>query len=263
MSGGNYTFGSFAFDGERQLLLKHGCPVVLGQRGTALLGALLQARGMPVTKPELMDAAWPDLHVEESNLSVQIASLRKTLGKSQSGNDWIETVQRSGYRFSEVSERQTATAALPVIAKSNVATLAILPFTNLSSDTEQGFFADGLTEDLITALAKVPGMTVTARHSSFHFRGADPLEAATLLGVRYVAGGSVRRSGDRLRITAELTDTELARTLWSERFDRKLTDIFEAQDEIARQIATYIFSAVAPVHLKGRRTSSLEAYELV
>jgi adenylate cyclase len=137
-----------------------------------------------------------------------------------------------------------ATAPAPTVppapAEGGKPSIAVLPFTNTSGDPEQASFADGLTEDIITTLSKLAGLTVTARNSSFVYkdRAVDVREAAGQLGVRYVLEGSVRRSGNRIRITAQLIDAATGAHLWAERYDRAIDDIFAVQDEITLVLAT-------------------------
>ncbi len=261
MSADKYSFGDFEFDAVRNVLLKKGSTVAVGQRGLSLLNCLLAAKGKAVSKAELMDAAWPSEHVEESNLTVQISTLRKCLGRTRSGEDWISTVQRNGYQFVEASSDIAFNSA----TTSTSVRLAVLPFENLSSDPEQAYFADGLTEDLITDLSRVPGLLLTSKHSSFAFRsrGEDKSAVSSLLGVRYLVDGSVRRAEGRVRITAQLTDTSDNTNLWAERYDRDLLDIFDLQEDVARSIATAIRGVVSAPTSKRYRSSSLDAYDLV
>src|SRR5271156_1248775 len=123
--------------------------------------------------------------------------------------------------------------------KPNVATasIAVLPFTNMSGDPEQEYFSDGISEDIITDLSKIAGLTVIARNSSFTFKGrsVDVREVGRDLGVRSVLEGSIRRAGKRVRITAQLTDAATGGHLWADRYDRDLTDIFEVQDEVVEK----------------------------
>jgi DNA-binding winged helix-turn-helix (wHTH) protein len=137
---------------------------------------LLDARGGVVTRTELMNAAWPGAAIEESNLTVQIAALRKSLGELSAGEEWIRTVPRIGYQFAgsisadeSGEERHPPDRAPPGRQKAGLS-IAVLPFRNLSNDPEQTPFCDGLSEDLITDLSKVPGVTVIARNSSFAYR---------------------------------------------------------------------------------------------
>src|SRR5690606_968607 len=144
-----------------------------------------------VGKAELMECGWPGTIVEEGNLSVQIAALRKALGQAPDGTEWIITVPRTGYRLLRPGAVPQA-QALPARP-----TLAVLPFTNLGGDAEQSYFADGVVEDIITALSRFRSFAVVARNSSFIYKGraVDVREVARELGVRYVLEGSVRRGG--------------------------------------------------------------------
>src|SRR5688572_14347439 len=186
------AFGSFVLDREREALTRNGEPVAIGHRSFALLAALLDAKGDVVGKAALMDAAWPGTIVEEANLTVQIAALRKALGDN--GENLIVTVPRVGYRLLQpVAAQQDPANGRPLVA--------VLPFANLSADPEQAFFADGVVEDIITALSRFKAFAVVSRSSSFVYRdrAVDVREVGKALGVRYVLEGSVRRTGDRLR----------------------------------------------------------------
>ncbi|MBN8944883.1 MAG: winged helix-turn-helix domain-containing protein [Rhizobiales bacterium] len=238
------VFGPFALDPDKGTLLRQGEPVALGRRGILLLDALLRRPGEILTKTELMDAGWSGSTVEESNLSVQIALLRKALGAMPDGGDWIATIPRIGYRFLGASPGQES-PAVPHQAKPS---LAVLPFASLSSDPEQGYFADGLAEEVITMLSKLAGLVVIARSSSFAYKGTsvDVRQVARDLGIRFVVAGSVRRSGNRLRIGAQLSDGGSGAHLWAESYDRELTDIFAVQEEVARKIVGELHVALSP-----------------
>ena len=137
-----FEFGSFVFDSKRKLLLKHGSPVAVGQRGLALLETLLAAGGRAVSKSELLDAAWQTENIGESNLSVQVAALRKCLGKSKHGEEWIATVQRIGYQFVNPTQEKQWPLNLGILAgpeaPGDKPSIAVLPFTNLSRDHQPG-----------------------------------------------------------------------------------------------------------------------------
>jgi len=166
-------------------------------------------------------------------------------------------------RFAAALAPGAAGAALPADEKS----VAVLPFTSMSADPDSEYFGDGIAEEIINALGRLPGLRVAARASAFAFRGrADDLRAiATELGVRTVLEGSVRRSGARVRITAQLVDVDSGFQVWSERYDRELTDIFAIQDEIATAIARRFevsLGAEAPGRLVQPGTTNLQAYDL-
>jgi TolB-like protein/tetratricopeptide (TPR) repeat protein len=242
------------------LVTRNGEPLPVGHRGVALLTALFERPGEVRTKTELMDAAWGSAALEESNLSVQVAALRKALGPSPAGGEWIITVPRVGYRF--------ASPALPSPPGSERASIAVLPFVNLSSDPEQTFFADGLAEEIIVALGKLPGLLVIARNSSFAYRGSDVdvRKVGSDLDVRYVLSGSVRRGGNRLRMGAQLADAESGAHVWAETFDRDLTDVFAIQDEVTRRIVDALKLKLTPAQAgkaTGGGTSDVAALDLL
>jgi TolB-like protein/Tfp pilus assembly protein PilF len=258
------AFGPFVFDAAVGALRRDGVPVAISSRASALLGALLAAAGQPVAKSALMEAAWPGTSVEESNLTVQIAALRKSLGEAPDGGEWIVTVPRVGYRLARRPATDGAGALVPA-AGPDRPSIAVLAFTNMSSDPEQEFFADGLADDLITDLSMVPGLTVIARNSSFAYKGktVDIRTIASELGVRYIVEGSVRRASARVRIGAKLIDAVDNRNLWAERFDRDITDVFALQDEVVARIVEAL-SGVLPnaSAVPTRRPTSLAAYDL-
>jgi adenylate cyclase len=129
--------------------------------------------------------------------------------------------------------------------------IAVLSFTNMSSDPEQEYFADGVAEDVITALSRYPSLFVIARNSCFTYKGraVDVKQVGRELGVRYVLEGSLRKSGDRIRVTAQLVETETGKHVWAERYDRGVADIFEVQDEITQAVTIAVAPAIADAEL--------------
>ncbi|NUS68397.1 MAG: adenylate cyclase, partial [Ensifer adhaerens] len=185
-----FAFGPFVLDPGAGTLLRNDDPVAVGHRGVKLLAALVERPGEILAKTELMDAAWPGTAVEEGNLTVQIAQLRKLLGRAADGGEWISTVPRIGYRFMGSIERLAGgRKPLPLPGRPSI---AVLPFVNLSNDPDQDSFADGLTEDLITDLSRSGGLFVIARNSTFAYKGRamDVRAIAEDLGVRYLLEGS-------------------------------------------------------------------------
>jgi TolB-like protein len=261
------TFGPFVFDPARGGLFRDDRPVPASQKGIRLLAALLQKPGETVSKATLMDAAWPGTAVEESNLSVQIAALRKLLGGAFDGSEWIVTVPRVGYRFAGAVSRTNgqdesgdAVAARPLIA--------VVPFGIVSEELGKDYLADGITDDIITALARYRWFRVVVRGSTFALRdkAIDAGEVAQMLGARYALHGSVRYSTQRLRISAQLIDTKVGAHLWAERYDLALSDVFAIQDEIAERVV----GAIEPELLKSesrlavaRHTGNMTAWDLV
>ena len=268
----SFAFGSFILDAQRGKLLREGRPLAVSSKGLRLLEAFLASPGQVLTKTELMRAVWDDAAVEESNLSVQIAALRKQLGPTADGGEWIATVPRVGYRFIGLLAQEPAgemAAAKPSPAdREHRPSIAVLPFTNLSGERDQDYLADGITEDIITALTRFRWFFVIARNSSFAYKGKslDAKEMAQELGVRYLLEGSVRKSGQRIRISAQLIEAASAKHIWAERYDLELTEVFAVQDEIAERVA----GAIEPELLKSegaqaaaRHTGNMTAWDLV
>jgi DNA-binding winged helix-turn-helix (wHTH) protein len=149
------AFGPFVFDRQRGILFRDGRPVGISSKGLRLLEALLDSDGRVLTKDELLKAAWGDTAVEESNLSVQIAGLRKQLGPTAEGGDWIITIARVGYRFvGPATGPLQQMAGTNTLAAEHRPSIAVLPFANLSGEKEEEYLADGITEDIITALTR-------------------------------------------------------------------------------------------------------------
>lgn len=265
MQGARFAFGSFVLDPGAGTLTRDDVPVAAGHRGLSLLAALVGRSGEILGKAELMDAAWPGMAVEEGNLTVQIAQLRKLLGAADGngGEEWIVTVPRVGYRFAGAVQRlgNEIRNPLPLPDKPSV---AVLPFDAIGDDAGQESFADGLTEDLITDLSRNAGLFVIARNSAFAYKGKaqDIRRIAGELGVRAVLTGSARRAGQRVRINAQLVDAANGEPLWAERFDRDLEDIFAVQDEVTARIVQALLGRLSPPPPRNR-PSNLEAYDLV
>lgn len=258
------SFGPFVLDTERGTLIRDGKSTPLGQRAAALLQALVEAKGVPVPKAELMERAWPGTIVEEGNLTVQVAALRKALGNGPEGHDWIATVPRLGYRL------LAPAAAAPGRAVENAIqpSLAVLPFDNLGGDPDQDWFADGVVEDIITALSRFRSFAVIARNSSFTYRGraVDVREVAKDLGVRYVLEGSLRRAGNRLRISAQLVDATTGAHLWAQNFDGALDEVFDFQDRITNGVALIVGSQIEVAEIRRsriERPGSIAAYDIL
>ncbi|KNY16374.1 adenylate cyclase [Shinella sp. SUS2] len=261
MQGARFAFGPFVLDSGAGTLLRNDDPVAVGHRGLKLLAALVGRPGEILGKAELMDAAWPGTVVEEGNLTVQIAQLRKLLGPAEGGGEWISTVPRVGYRFTgAIAPHRMDRVPRPLPDRPSI---AVLPFVNVSSDPQQESFSDGLTEDLITDLSRMPGLFVIARNSVFAYKGraADVRAIAEDLGVRYLLQGSARHAGGRVRINAQLVDALHGDHLWADRFDRSLDDIFAVQDEVAGKIVEALLGRLRAPPPRNR-PKSFEAYDL-
>lgn len=158
--------------------------------------------------------------------------------------------------------------ARPALALPDKPSIAVLPFQNMSGDPEQEYFADGITEDIITELSRFHSLFVIARNSSFQYRdkGVDVRRVARELGVRYVVEGSVRTMANCIRVTAQLIDATLGTHLWSERYDRNIDDLFEVQDEVTRTIVATLTGRVEDAEIRGaasKRTDNLQAYDML
>src|SRR3954470_4870332 len=261
-----YEFGDFRLDRGKRLLLRHdGAIVPLAAKAYETLSYLVEHAGTVVDKDELIRAVWPDTAVEENNLTQNISLLRRLFGEGRGEHRYIATVPGRGYQL--VATVRVATPPVPHEPPATVS-VAVLPFVNVSADPEYDFFADGLADELIVALSKIDRVRVIARASAFSFKGtqADIRTIATTLGVSLVLEGSVRRSGTRLRITAELVNAADGCQVWSARYDREMDmrDMFDVQDELTRAVLDAVRpnlpapNAVVTPH----RTKNVVAHEL-
>ena len=269
-----YAFGPFRLDVAAGILFRGAEPVALGQRAIALLQILVEGGGNPISKDRLIESAWPGLAIEESNLPVQIAALRRVFAEEPGGDSWIETLPRRGYRYVgpvAVKEQENQGAAgneQPALAPPDKPSLAVMPFTNMSGDPEQEYFADGMVEDIITGLSRIKWLFVIARNSSFIYKGqaVNVGRVGRELGVRYVLEGSVRKAGERVRVSGQLIETETSVHLWAERYDRRLDDVFALQDEITLNVVGAIEPSLREAEIervKRKRPENLDAYDLV
>jgi TolB-like protein/Flp pilus assembly protein TadD len=249
-----HSFGPFVLSPGKELR-RDGKVVPVGHRALLLLETMLEARGEVVTKAEIFDKVWPGVTVEEGNLTVQIAALRKELGTAPDGREWIVTVPRVGYRL--VDDTPPAASASPVAAPGDQGkpNLAVLPFANLSNDPSRDYFADGIVEDLITALSRFKSFSVVSRYSSFAYkgRGIDVRQVARELGVRYLLEGSVRLSGDSVRVTVQLIDAATGTHLWASSFDGNIGQIFEFQDRVTESVVGLVEPQIRRAEIERTR----------
>src|SRR6516164_1861722 len=226
---GEISFGRFRLDLARRELRRDERLVRLGNRALDILCVLASAGGKVVTKDELMERVWAGVVVEEHNIQVHISALRRALAEDRDSESRIVTVPGRGYRFLGSPDPPAAdnTAAEPSAPVAEQPSLAVLPFLNLSGDPEQEYFADGMVEEITTALARIRWLSVVARNSSFTYKGqhVDVKQVGRELGVRYVLEGSVRRSGARVRIAAQLIDAGIGAHLWADHFDGPVEDV--------------------------------------
>jgi len=264
------NLGSFRFDLRQRELKRDGLPVQLGGRARDILWVLVSANGEVVSKDELMTRVWPGLVVEENNVQVHISALRKALDEGKDGHAYVVTVPGRGYRL--VGTRAESSSAIgdveirPEPAIPDKPSIAVLPFQNMSGDIEQEYFADGVVEEIITALSRFPSLFVIARNSSFTYKGrsVDIKQVGCELGVRYVLEGSVRRGGDRVRITGQLIDASTGAHLWADRFEGDLNDIFDLQDQVTMSVVGAIAPRLEQAEIeraKRKPTERLGAYD--
>jgi adenylate cyclase len=243
-----------------------------------LLRYLVENPDRLVTKEELLKAIWPNVVVGEEVLTRCVSEVRQAIGEST--QSIIVTVPRCGYRFAAPVVRLATSAAVPGNAPPPPSdpglrpqsplpdrpSVAVLPFANLSGDPQQGYFSDGITEDITTELSRFSELQVIARNSAFQYKGkaVDIRHVGRELGARYILEGSVRRSGDRIRITAQLVDAETNVHRWAERYDRELRDVFAVQDEVVRAIVTILAAHVNRAEIERallKPPTAWEAYE--
>jgi TolB-like protein/cytochrome c-type biogenesis protein CcmH/NrfG len=279
------VFSDCEIDIGRRELRRARLPVHVEPQVFDLLVYLAQNRDRVISKDDLIASVWGGRIVSDSTLTSRINAARKAIGDSGAGQKLIRTIPRKGLRFVGAVRTQPdgvkpAEAAAPAPDNSGPEpsgaalplpdrpAIAVLPFSNMSGDPEQEYFSDGISEDIITALSKLRWFFVIARNSSFIYKGkaVHMKQVADELGVRYVVEGSVRRSGDRVRITAQLNDVSTGSHIWAERYDRELADVFAVQDEITESIVAAIepqLYAAENFRAKRKPPGSLDAWDLV
>jgi TolB-like protein len=268
-------FGDCLLDPDRRELTRSAEAIAVGPKVFDLLVHLVANRERVVGRDELLDAVWGGRIVSESTITSHINAVRRAIGDSGAEQRLIRTIARKGFRFigdvveTGSSARESsprAEAPAPALALPAKPSIAALPFLNLSGDPEQEYFADGVVEDIISALSRIGWLFVIARNSSFTYKGraVDVKQVGRELGVRYVLEGSVRKAARRVRITGQLIDATSGGHLWAERFEGTLDDIFELQD----QVATSVVGAIAPQleraeiqRAKRKPTESLDSYD--
>jgi TolB-like protein/cytochrome c-type biogenesis protein CcmH/NrfG len=275
-------------DTERRELRRGSEPVAVEPQVLDLLIYLVRNRDRVVTKDDLIASVWGGRIVSDTTLTSRIYAARKALGDTGRDQRLIRTVSRKGLRFVGPVEVQAddggqlpaapAASATPppelldpvrsILPLPDRPAIAVLPFNNMSGDPEQEYFSDGISEDIITALSKLRWFFVIARNSTFVYKGkaVDIKQVGAELGVGYVIEGSVRKDGDRVRITAQLNDVGTGSHLWAERYDRALADVFAVQDEITGAIVAAIEPQLyAAENFRARRKApeSMDAWDLV
>jgi len=276
-----YAFEDYVLDPERRELTRGAETVAVGPKVFDLLVYLVQHRDRVVSKDDLLQAVWNGRIVSESTLTSHINAVRRVIGDSGEAQRLIRTIARKGFRFvgdirdlpaSDVgSALATETAgsteiSAPVLILPDKPSIAVLAFQNLSGDPEQEYFADGVVDDIVTALSRNRWLFVIARNSSFTYKGraVDLKQVGRELGVRYVLEGSVRKAANRVRITGQLVNATTGTNLWTDRFESALDDIFELQDQLAESVVGAIAPQVERAEIERamrKPTESLGAYD--
>ena len=272
MSGQQLVFGPFELDAQAGSLLRQGEPVAISYRAVRLLIALLERPGEVLSKSDLIEAAWEGAAVEEGNLAVQISALRKLwdnhlAAKTGSRRFPVWAIASQVPLNARQLQPPIRRPRIQDTQADNRPSIAVLPFSNLSDDAAQDYFADGVVADIITGLSRIKWLLVIARNSSFIYKGksVDVRQVGTELGVRYLLEGGVRKAGNRLRINAELLDTATGAHLWAERFDGDIMDVFKLQDDITEKVVAVVEPSVQKSEIERSRRKhpeSLDAYDL-
>lgn len=260
-------------ESELRELSRDGVAIPMQPQVFDLLLFLIEQRDRVVSKDDLVARVWENRPISDSALSSRINAVRKALGDDGKAQRLIRTIPRKGFRFvGDCVELPPAVSAAPTPAAATIVSerpaIAVLAFKNMSDDEEQDYFCDGISEDILTALSKVRWFFVIARNSSFSYKGRDIhiRQIADELGVRYLVEGSVRKAGDRLRISAQLNDATTQSHIWAEQFDRRLIDVFAVQDEITNAIVVAVEPQIyAAENFRAQRKppASLDAWDLL
>ena len=248
---GSYDFGRFRLDADGRLLYRDDKRVRLTPKAVDLLLTLVESKGTPLTREDLLHKVWSDATVEEGTLSSHISLLRKTLGEG-----FIETIPKRGYRFAgAVQDSRQASGRL---------LLVVLPFENLSGAKKDDAFGDGLTEEMITQLGRTTPerLGVIARTSSMTYKSTKKTieQIGRELGVSHVLEGSVRRGGNRVRISAQLIQVSDQTHVWADNYESEIEDILALQSDVAREVARQIHILLLPAPVKRVVPQAYEAY---
>ena len=278
-----FVFSDQTLDTERRELCRGSERIAVEPQVFDLLVYLLDNCDRVVSKDDLIEAIWDGRIVSESTLTSRINAARKAIGDSGRDQKLIRTISRKGFRFvgslrsqqignpppnAADQPEEAAEVSRPVLSPLDKPAIAVLPFTNMSDEPEQEYFSEGISEDIITALSKLRWFYVIARNSSFIYKAkaVHIKEVGEELGVGYVVEGSVRKEGNRVRITAQLNDVATGVHIWSEHYDRSLADVFTVQDEITQAIVAAIepqLYAAESFRAQRKAPDSMDAWDLV
>jgi TolB-like protein/tetratricopeptide (TPR) repeat protein len=272
-----FQFNQFILDTDRYCLSRACEQVPVEPRTFDLLVYLIENRNRVVTRNELLESLWKGKVVSDAALSASLKDARRAVGDSGTRQQILKTIHGRGYQFiahvteSEIDNPPDKTIqgiVNQVLVLPEKPSIAVLPFANMSDDPEQEYFVDGITDEIITGLSKVPGLFVIAYNSTMVYKGqaVDVKQVGRELGVRYVLEGGIRKTGGQIRMSAQLIDASTGLHLWAERYQRELNDIFAVQDEISHKVIVELQIKL----VTGERsrpwatgTSSVKAWELI
>ncbi len=267
-----YRFGDFQLDSERLELTRGAEPRALEPQVFSLLLFLIEHRERVISKDELIDHVWQGRIVSDATLNSRINTARRAVDDTGKDQTAIRTYPRRGFRFvaavaheaeNEPTHHRERAIDLTLPGKPSI---AVPPFNNLSGDPEQDYFADGISEDIITAPSRMRWLFVISRNSSFTFKGrvAETKEVSRELGVRYVLEGSIRKAGRRVRITGQLVDAATGHHIWAKKYDGDLEDVFSLQDDITASISTTLISEITHAEIarvRKKHPGSFDAWD--
>ena len=286
----DFSFADFEIDVAQHELRRKGEIVAIEPQVFDLLVHLVRNRDRVVSKEELIDVIWQGRVISEATLNSRVSATRRAIGDNGDDQLFIRTHHKRGFRFvvqvenfvppsdsvAAIPARRPAAVRnsvkdqpdTPAAALPDKPSIAVLPFENMSGDPEQEYFADGLSEEIITGLSHQQWFFVIARNSSFAFKGetVDVRKVASELGVRYVLEGSVRKAASRVRVTAQLIDASKGVHLWADRYDRELANVFELQDEITNKVIDSVGPQIIvaeAARVRRKPPQSIDAWDLV
>ncbi len=274
-----YLFEEYAFDTDRRELQRGADVVSVTPQVFDLLDYLIRNRERVVSKDDLINAIWNGRVVSDAALTTRLNVARSAIGDCGEEQRLIKTLPRKGFRFvgtvreaqrpagPEVAEHPEESPK-PALALPDKPSIAVLPFENMSGDVEQEYFADGMVDDITTALSRFKTLFVIARNSSFSYKGkaVDIKQIGRELGVRYILEGSVRKAAGKVRISGQLIDATNGAHLWADRFEGNLSDIFALQDMVTESVVSAIWPQLLRTEMDlaaRRRPNDLSAYDLV
>jgi TolB-like protein/tetratricopeptide (TPR) repeat protein len=262
-----FLFEDYALDTDRRELRHGAVAVPVEPQVFDLLTYLIRNRDRVASKDDLIATIWGGRIISESVLTTRINAARCAVGDSGAEQRLIKTFTRKGLRFVG-AVREEGKPKAPELPLPDKPSIAVLPFSNMSGNPEEDYFADGMAEEIITALSRCAWLFVIARNSSFTYKGkaVDVRQVGRELGVRYVLEGSVRRAGNRLRFTGQLIDCSSGAHIWADRFEGTTSDVFDLQDQFTAGVVASIeprLQLAEIERLKHKPTTNLGAYDLV